>query len=63
MPRNDRLDQGRRVPDKYLCNSQYDAEVTLKTESCLTNPAIVIDAVEFYAQNCVTYHLPLLTVQ
>ena len=28
---------------------QHDAEVTLETVSCLTNPAIVIDAAEWYA--------------
>ena len=55
MLRSDRLDQGRGVPDKHLGNSQHDAEVTLDTASCLTfestNPAIVRDAVELYAQN------------
>ena len=51
MLRNDRLNQARGVPDKHLGNSQHDAEVTLETASCLTYPAIVIDAVKSNAQN------------
>lgn len=36
---------------KHSGKSQHDAEVTLETASCFINPAIVIDAVELYAQN------------
>lgn len=41
--------QAREMMDQHLGNSQYDAEVTLETASCLTNPAIVIDAAGSYA--------------
>ena len=37
--------------DEHLANPQHDAEVTLETASCLTNPAIGINATGSYAQN------------
>ena len=47
---NDRFSQAKVVMDKHLGNPQHDAEVTLETASCLTNPANVIDAAECYAR-------------
>lgn len=38
------------VMDQHLGNSEPDVEVTLETASCLTNPAIVLDAAGSYAQ-------------
>lgn len=50
MLRSEGLSQARGVMDKHLGNPQHDAEVTLETASYPTNPAIVIDAAESYAQ-------------
>ena len=51
MLRNDGSIWARGVMDKHLGDPQHDAEVTLETASCLTNPAIAIDAAGSYAQN------------
>ena len=42
--------QAREVMAEHLGNSEYDAEVTLEKASCPTNPAIVIDSGDSYAQ-------------
>ena len=50
MLRIEGLILARGVMDEHLANPQHDAEVTLETASCLTNPAIAIDAARSYAQ-------------